>query len=172
MSQRRKSTFRRPSEPLETEPTSSAWALTAFQAALTIFTRAEAPARWAEVMNNLGQVLQVFGDQTKSVEVLARAVEVSRSAAEVRSRDRNALAWAASQNALGSALFLLDKHRGTAQHLEDATIAFANALDVYRAMGASRPAIVTEKNLARAQQLLKERGSRKVAKPDWAGEKN
>jgi tetratricopeptide (TPR) repeat protein len=146
-------------------------ALTAFQAALTVFTRAEAPARWAEVMNNLGQVLQVFGDQTKSVEVLTRAVEVSRSAAEVRSRDRNALAWAASQNALGSALFLLDKHRGTAQHLDDALVAFANALDVYRAMGASRPASVTEKNLARARQLLKERGSRKVAKPDWAGEK-
>ena len=143
-------------------------ALTAFQAALTVFNRAEAPARWAEVMNNLAQVLQVFGDQTKSVEVLERAVEVCRSAAEVRSRDRNPLAWAATQNSLGSALFLVDKHRGTAANLEGAATAFANALDVYRAMGAGRPAGVTEKNLARVRQLLKERGSRTVAKPDWA----
>ncbi len=112
-------------------------ALTAFQAALTVFTRAESPARWAEVMNNLAQVLQVFGDQTKSVEVLERAVEVSRSAVEVRSRERNPLAWAATQNSLGSALFLLDKHAGTAMHLDDAANAFANALDVYRAMGAA-----------------------------------
>jgi CRP-like cAMP-binding protein/tetratricopeptide (TPR) repeat protein len=145
-------------------------ALTAFQAALTVFNRAEAPARWAEVMNNLAQVLQVFGDQTKSIDVLERAVEVSRSAADVRSRERNPIAWASSQNSLGSALFLLDKHRGTAAHLEDAANAFANALDVYRAMGAIRPASVTEKNLARARQLLKEREARKVAKPDWAAE--
>ncbi len=147
-------------------------ALSAFQAALTIFTRTEVPARWAEVMNNLAQVLQVFGDQTKSVDILTRAVEVSRGAAEMRSRDRNPLAWAATQNSLGSALFLLDKHRGTGANLEDAAAAFANALDVYRAMGAGRPAAVTEKNLTRVRQLIQERGSRKVAKPDWADGKN
>lgn len=145
-------------------------AVTAFQAALTVFTRTEATIRWAEVMNNLAQVLQVFGDQTKSVDVLERAVEVSRSAIEVRSRERNPLAWAATQNSLGSAMFLLDKHRGTAEHLEDAAAAFANALDVYRAMGAARPAAVTEKNLTRVRQLIQERGARKVAKPDWAAE--
>jgi tetratricopeptide (TPR) repeat protein len=146
-------------------------AVLAFQAALTIFTRSEASARWAEVMNNLAQVLQVFGDQTKSIDVLERAVEVSRSSADMRSRDRNPIAWAATQNSLGSAMFLLDKHRGTAEHLEDAAAAFANALDVYRAMGAGRPAAVTEKNLARVRQLIQERGARKVAKPDWAAEK-
>jgi len=135
-----------------------------------VFTRAEAPGRWAEVMNNLAQVLQVFGDQTKSVEVLERAVEVSRSALEFRSRERNPLAWAASQNSLGSALFLLDKHRESGEHLDEAAAAFAGALEVYRALGAGRPAAVMEKNLAHARKLLKERGTRKVAKPDWAEE--
>ncbi len=145
-------------------------AATAFQGALSVFSRAESPARWAEVMNNLAQVLQVFGDQTKSLDVLERAVEVSRSALEVRNRERNPLAWASSQNSLGSALFLLDKHSERTGHLEEAAAAFSAALDVYRAMGAARPAAVAEKNLARVRQLFKEQGSRKVAKPDWAAE--
>lgn len=143
-------------------------AATAFQGALSVFSRAESPARWAEVMNNLAQVLQVFGDQTKSLDVLERAVEVSRSALEVRNRERNPLAWASSQNSLGSALFLLDKHSERTGHLDEAAAAFSAALDVYRAMGAARPAAVAEKNLTRVRQLLKELGSRKVAKPDWA----
>jgi len=50
----------------------------AFQLALQVFTRTESPVRWADVMNNLAQVLQVYGDQVKSPEVLERAVEACR----------------------------------------------------------------------------------------------
>jgi len=144
--------------------------LNAFGAALSVFTRAEVPVRWADVMNNMAQVLQVYGDQMKNPDIIARAVEASRSALEMRSRERNPLAWASTRNSLGSALFLLDKHRNSGDHLEEAGECFADALEVYRALGANRPVAVTEKNLARVRLLLRERGARKVAKPDWAEE--
>ena len=145
-------------------------ALAAFHAALSVFTRHELPNRWAEVMNNMAQVMQVIGDQMKNVDILNRAVETSRSALDVSGRDRNPMVWAATRNALGSALFLLDKHAGTADHLEEAAACFADALEVYRAIGVHRPAAVSEKNLARVKEMLKQRGARKVAKPDWAEE--
>lgn len=143
-------------------------AMTAFQAALQVFTRGEAPQRWADAMNNLAQVLQVYGDQVKSSEVLERAVEACRAALEFRPRDRTPMAWAASQNTLGTALFLLDKHRQRTDHLDEAATAFTGALEVFRQMGAGRPAAVAAKNLAHVQKLNKIRGERKVAMPDWA----
>jgi hypothetical protein len=106
----------------------------------------------------------------KNGDVIARAVEASRSALEMRSRERNPLAWASTRNSLGSALFLLDKNRNSTEHLEEAAACFSDALDVYRTVGANRPLAVTEKNLARVRLMIKEAGARKVAKPDWAEE--
>ena len=130
-------------------------ALIAFQAALQAFPRQDNPDRWAEVMHNLAQVLQVYGDQMKSADVLERAIETARAALELRPLARVPLAWAASQNTLGTALFLLAKHSKGKVSLEEGTEAINAALDVYRQIGATRLAEVTEKNLAHLQKLAK-----------------
>jgi tetratricopeptide (TPR) repeat protein len=142
-------------------------AMAAFQAAMQVFTRAEAPQRWADVMNNLAQVLQVYGDQMKSPDVLARAIDACRASLELRSRERLPLGWAASQNTLGTALFLLDKLNQNTEHLEEAEAAFTAAAEVYRSVGATRQALVAEKNLAHVQKIPKSRGERRLALPDW-----
>jgi tetratricopeptide (TPR) repeat protein len=130
-------------------------ALLAFQSALQVHTRQEAPDRWAEVMHNLAQVLQVYGDQMKSDDVLERAIETARAALELRPRARLPLAWASSMNTLGTALFLLAKHSKGKVSLDEATAAINGALEVYRQVGASRLAEVTEKNLVHLQKLAK-----------------
>jgi len=150
------------------QPTLLKEAMGAFQLALQVFTRTESPVRWADVMNNLAQVLQVYGDQVKSPEVLERAVEACRAALEFRVRERTPLGWASCQNTLGTALFLLDKHRQSTEHLDEAATAYTGALEVYHQMGASRQAVVAEKNLAHVQRLNKIRVERRVALPDWS----
>jgi hypothetical protein len=119
-------------------------------------------------MNNLAQALQVYGDQVKSPEVLERAVDACRASLEYRVRERTPLGWAACQNTLGTALFLLDKHRQSTEHLDEAGAAYSGALEVYRQMGATRQAVIAEKNLAHVQRLNKIRAERRVAMPDWA----
>jgi CRP-like cAMP-binding protein/tetratricopeptide (TPR) repeat protein len=143
-------------------------AITAFQSALQAFPRHEQPLRWGEIMHNMAQVLQVFGDQMKSAEVLERAIETCKASLEFRPRAQMPLAWAAGQNTLGTALFLLAKHRQSVAPLDEAAAAFSGALEVYREIGATRPAAVAEKNLAHLEKLKKLAGVRKVAMPDWA----
>jgi tetratricopeptide (TPR) repeat protein len=132
-------------------------ALVAFQGALQAFPRQESPERWAEVMHNLAQVLQLYGDQMKSPDVLERAIETARAAIELRPRAKMPLAWASSQNTLGTALFMLAKHSKGSVPLEEATEAINGALEVYRQLGAVRQAEVTEKNLAHLTKLAKRR---------------
>ncbi len=143
-------------------------AMNAFQAALQVFPRTELPLRWAEVMHNTAQVLQVFGDQMKSPDVLERAIDACKASLEFHPRARMPMVWAAGQNTLGTALFLLAKQRQNTETLDEAAAAFTGALEVYRQMGASRPAAVAEKNLAHLEKLKKIARTRKVAMPDWA----
>lgn len=145
-------------------------ALAYYQAAIQVYTRADMPQRWAEVVSALAQALQVFGDQVGSVPALERAVELIRATLEVRGEQSAPLLWAASQNNLGSALFLLAKRRDSAALFDDAAAAFRNALGTYQVHGQGRLAAVTEKNLARADDAARLRARRdgRLAQPDWA----
>lgn len=147
-------------------------AVGAFQAALQVFTRANAPYRWSEVKNSLGQALQVWGDLARNTELLERAALCCQEALQVRTRHDTPLQWAASQNNLGSALFLLGKLTKDSEHLEGAAEAFGGALEIYQAQGAARLAHVTERNMAKAEDLLRARLARRVAKVYWEDEAN
>jgi tetratricopeptide (TPR) repeat protein len=85
---------------------------------------------------------------------LATAVNACRAVAEVRDRQKTPLAWAAAQNNLGSALFLLGKKARNPERLEAAVRAFENALEIYNQRQLYRLAAVTEKNLERAQDMI------------------
>ncbi len=90
-------------------------------------------------------------------------------ALEVRTKAEVPLLWAATQNNLGSALFLLGKMTENPDHLEGAAEAFDLAGGVYRARGMEKMAAITEKNLGHVNQLLA-RSRPKEAPPLWDGE--
>ncbi len=78
---------------------------------------------------------------------------------------RRPLPFAATQNTLGSALFLLGRLTGESAHLEGAAEAFEKARAVYTALGADAMAAVTEKNLSHVERLLGEAGGGGDATP-------
>ncbi len=147
-------------------------AIGAFQSALRVFTRAGNPLRWSEAKNNMGQALQVWGDLARNAELLDRAVLCCQEALQVRTRYDTPLQWAATQNNLGSALFLLGKLTEDSEHLEGAAEAFGQALEIYQAHGAARLARVTERNMAKAEDMLRARLARKVATVYWEDEES
>lgn len=145
-------------------------AVAGYQAALQIYTKSDVPLKWSEVKNYLGQALQVWGDLARNRELLERAVQNCQESLQVRTRLETPLLWAASQNNLGSALFLLGRLTDDSEHLEGAAEAFGKALEIYAAYGSARLAMVTERNMAKAENLLRARLARRVAKLYWEDE--
>jgi tetratricopeptide (TPR) repeat protein len=143
-------------------------AIHACQAARQVFNKYTHPIRFSEISNALAQILQVYGDNVRSVPILEYAVKSCVSALQVRTPDTAPLQWASIQNTLGSALFLLAKHTGEWEYMRASGEAFRMALSVYKEHGAGRMAIVTERNLQRAERQIQNTSERRVADPVWA----
>lgn len=143
-------------------------AIHACQSARQVFNRYTHPIRWSEISNTLAQILQVYGDNAKSVPVLEYAVKCCAAALQVRTPDTAPLQWAAIQNTLGSAFFLLAKHTGEWEYMRQSSDAFRYALTVYKDHGAGKMAIVTERNLNRAEKQIETSAERHVVEPVWA----
>jgi tetratricopeptide (TPR) repeat protein len=144
--------------------------IAAYQSALHVFTKLDAPLKWSEVKNNLAQALQVWGDLARNTEILERAVMACQEALQVRSRLETPMLWAATQNNLGSALFLLGRLTEDSEHLEGAAESFGKALEIYQLYGAARLSRVTDRNMTKAENLLRARLARRVAKVYWEEE--
>jgi len=142
-------------------------ALKCFQAALRVYTRNDAPARWAEIMSNFAQATQILGGLLQSPDALATAVNACLSVLEVRDRQQMPKLWAASQNNLGSALFLLGKQTRSIERLEASVAAFEQALAIYQMHGEQRLAITTAKNLDRAKDMVEFYQPRNSSQLDW-----
>lgn len=130
--------------------------LAAFRNAMQVYTRVDAPERWADVMNNYAQASQVLGGNLQNAKVLQSSVQACRNALEVRRRDKAPLLWASTQNTLGSGLFLLGKVTRRTDPLEAAVMAFEAALTVYRQGKSTRMAAVIERNLQHVHALIEE----------------
>ena len=128
-------------------------AIHASQASRQVFNRYTHPIRWSEISNTLAQILQVYGDNIRSVPILEYAVKCCAASLQVRTPDTAPLQWASIQNTLGSALFLLAKHTGEWEYMRQSSEAFRMALTVYKEHGAGRMAVITERNLMRAEQI-------------------
>ncbi|MBL4614127.1 MAG: cyclic nucleotide-binding protein, partial [Magnetovibrio sp.] len=85
----------------------------------------------------------------------------------VRKRDTQPTLWAATQNNMGSALFLRGRISRDDQFFEEALNAFMDAREVYQQLGLSRMVEITEKNIAHAEERLPE-GAPKGVKNDPA----
>ncbi len=129
-------------------------AISAFHAAVQVYTRVDAPERWADVMNNYAQAAQVLGGQLHDPEILQKAINACRNTLEVRRRDRTPYLWAATHNTLGSALFLMGKITNRIDHLESALDAFHAAHDIYVGTGAAKMARVIARNMEHVRSLL------------------
>jgi tetratricopeptide (TPR) repeat protein len=143
-------------------------AIHACQSARQVFNRYTHPIRWSEISNTLAQILQVYGDNAKSVPVLEYAVKCCAAALQVRTPDTSPLQWATIQNTLGSAFFLLAKHTGEWEYMRQSSEAFRYALAVYKDQSAGKMAIVTERNLQRAEKQIQSTSERQVIEPVWA----
>ncbi len=143
-------------------------AIHACQAARQVFNRYTHPIRWAEISTTLAQILQVYGDTIRSAPILEYAVKCCVASLQVRTPDTAPLQWASIQNTLGSALFLLAKHTGEWEYMRQASEAFRMALLVYRDHGAGKLAIVTERNLTRAEKQIETASAKRMADPIWA----
>lgn len=143
-------------------------AMHASQAARQVFNRYTHPIRWSEISNTLAQILQVYGDNIRSVPILEYAVKCCAASLQVRTPDTAPLQWASIQNTLGSALFLLAKHTGEWEYMRQSSEAFRVALLVYRDHGAGKMAIVTERNLSRAERQIEASTTKRLSDPVWA----
>lgn len=142
-------------------------AIGCLQSALQVFGRHEAPRRWAELTMDLAQALQVYGDAVKSVEVLDKAVSACRAILDLRPRDTDPVGWAAAMHALGTALFLRDKHAADNAHLDEAADILRQSAEAYRTLGLTRLAGLSEKNIGHVERLVKARQERRT-RFDWA----
>src|SRR5581483_8118996 len=143
-------------------------AIHACQAARQVFSRYAHPIRWSEISNTLAQILQVYGDNSRSVPLLEYAVRCCVASLQVRTPDTAPLQWASIQNTLGSALFLLAKHTGEWEYMRQSSEAFRMALLVYRDHGAGRMAVITERNLLRADKQVQASSEKHQSDPVWA----
>jgi tetratricopeptide (TPR) repeat protein len=143
-------------------------AIQACQASRQVFNRYTHPIRWSEVSNTLAQILQVYGDNVRSIPILEYGVKCCVAALQVRTPDTAPLQWASIQNTLGSALFLLAKHTGEWEYMRQSSEAFRMALMIYKDHGAGRMAIITERNLNRAEKQIQNSHDQHVSDPVWA----
>ena len=143
-------------------------AIHACQASRQIFNKYTHPIRWSEISNSLAQILQVYGDNVRSVPILEYAVKCCVASLQVRTPDTAPLQWASIQNTLGSALFLLAKHTGEWEYMRQSSEAFRMALTVYKDHGVNRMAIITERNLTRAEKQIETASEQRVSDPVWA----
>ena len=143
-------------------------AIHACQAARQVFNKYSHPIRWSEISNTLAQILQVYGDNARSVPLLEYAVKCCVSSLHVRTPDTAPLQWASIQNTLGSALFLLAKHTGEWEYMRQSSEAFRLALAIYKDHNVGRLAVVTERNLLRAERQIQTSSEKRAGDPVWA----
>ncbi|MCP5367574.1 MAG: cyclic nucleotide-binding domain-containing protein [Hyphomicrobiales bacterium] len=142
----------------------------ATQAALRVLAADRWPQLWIEGLNQYAQSAQVLGRTSNNAKLIESAVEACRTICGHRDRARTPLPWAAAQNNLGSALFLLAQETGRREPVEEAREAFANARQVYNETGQGRAADVAARNLKRVDDLAKRLGLRPAAAPRPAKE--
>ena len=89
----------------EADPARLRAAITAYQAALKVFTPDDDPPMdWAVTQNNLGIALQVLGEREADPARLRDAITAFQAALTVRTPDTAPMDWATTQNNLGLAL--------------------------------------------------------------------
>jgi len=132
----------------------------ATQTVLRVLAANRWPQLWIEALNQYAQSAQVLGRTSGNPRLIESAVEACRTICHHRDRARAPKAWAAAQNNLGSALFLLAQETARREPVEEAREAFANARQVYNESKQRRAADIAARNMKRVDELARKLGIR------------
>ena len=111
-------------------------AVTAYRAALEVYTRDDLPVQWAMTQNNLGAALWVQGERQggeAGLLLMSEAVTAYRAALEVRTRDDMPVQWARTKGNVGLALQAMAGHDAPrrCELLREAREEIAASLEVF-----------------------------------------
>ncbi len=127
-------------------------AMSAYKNALDVYNKSFEPMRCAEALNGLGLTMHVVAEHLKNKELAKNSVKLYSSSLEIRSREETPILWAATKNNMASAQFLLGRLTGEPEYYMNAVNGFREALDMYEKSSSYRMALVTTKNLKRAEE--------------------
>ncbi len=133
---------------------SLAFAISAYEAALEVRTRADHPVDWAMTQNNLAVALYSQGKRLggeEGVALLGRSVSAYEAALEVRTRADHPVQWAMTQNNLAVALRSQGEHLGGEEGvalLGRSVSAYESALEVRTRADHPVDWAMTQNNLA------------------------
>ena len=125
-----------PASEMPALPAALTDAVTALDAALTVYTRAAHPSEWSTARMNMGNALLSLGEQGPRDQSLARygdAVVCFEDALAVQLRDTAPGNWALIQTNRANALAAIGELARDPAHLEAAATAYRQALDVLTA---------------------------------------
>jgi len=128
-------------------------AVTAYDAALQVFTKETDAARWSDVMSQRGAAHMIWGALGAGTIELAQAVATYREVLAQRSQATEPLHWALASNNLGTAAFALAKRTRDGDLMREATVSFDGALAIYQKHGQSQSAEIVRKKIQRVERL-------------------
>lgn len=133
-----------------------AHAITAHNAALSVFTRERWPLEWANVQNSLGVAQEIVGKLQDDTILLGKAVNAYKSALGVFTREKSPLEWALTQNNIARVLQIIGTQEGDAVLLEEAVVAYNATLEVRTRNRSPRDWAAIQVNLGNTLQILGE----------------
>lgn len=131
-------------------------AVSAFECALSVRSRARAQLDWAETQNSLGTTLCILAQRRADTAMLEKSVQAFQSALEERNRDRAPREWAVTQSNLAAALLALGQRKHDRTLLKHASEACKNVLQVWTRARMPLEWAATMDNLGTALRLLGE----------------
>ena len=134
-------------------------AVTAYENALTEWTREKVPLYWAMTQMNLGAALKTLGERESGTARLEAAVTAYENALTEWTREKVPLQWATVQMNLGTALTTLGERESGTARLEAAVTAYENALPERTRETVPLQWATVQMNLGNALQRLGERES-------------
>ena len=129
----------------------------ALRNALAIWTRRNAPLKWARAQNSLGLVLRELADRGSGKERLEQALAAFVAALEVFSRDRMPFEWAAVHGHLGTVLRRLGELETGLERIEQAAAVHRAALGVFTREQMPYDWAMEQDHLGNALSLMGER---------------
>lgn len=119
-----------------------------------IYTYALFPNFWAAIQGELGQMLALLGNLTKSEDISELAVTCYRNQQKVITERRDPITWAQAQENIGEIYYRIGKNNQNRAHLEDALECYHDALYIFENSGNEEKIKNLMVNIARTNQCL------------------
>ncbi len=119
-----------------------------------IYTYALFPNFWAVIQGELGHMLGLLGNMTKSGDISELAVSCYRNQQKVITERRDPLTWARSQENIGEIFYRLGQNSADRSYLEEALECLHDALYIFENAGDNEEINKIMTSIARTNQAL------------------